>query len=125
MPDPEVPVLSVLDLGVVRKVILEDKHVYVDLTPTYTGCPAMDTMAVDIKKALEDNGYTCDVKLVLSPAWTTDMISEKGKRKLEEYGIAPPMGEEMDKRALLDGERVVPCPQCKSTNKKMDSQFHL
>ncbi len=121
--DPEIPVLTVMDLGVIRKVEVVEKKVQITLTPTYSGCPAMDTMAVDIKKALTDIGYETTVELVLSPAWTTDWISENGKKKLEEYGVAAPLGEELDKRALLDGERIVKCTNCSSTNTKMVSQF--
>ncbi len=123
VPDPEVPVLTVLDLGVVRSVKLKGNTVYVDLTPTYSGCPAMDTMAVDISQALEAKGYQAIINLVLSPAWTTDWISENGRKKLEEYGIAAPLDELSDKRALIDGDRVVKCTNCQSTNTKLISQF--
>jgi len=123
VPDPEVPVLTVLDLGVIRSVEQEGSIVYIDLTPTYSGCPAMDTMAVDITTALEAVGYQAIINLVLSPAWTTDWISENGRRKLEEYGIAAPMDELSDKRALIDGERIVKCTNCQSTNTKLVSQF--
>lgn len=121
--DPEVPVLSIFDLGVVREVEVRDKHVAIKLTPTYSGCPAMDTIAMDIRTELAAIGYTCQIEMVLSPAWSTDWISEEGCRKLEEYGIASPLSAEMDKRVLLEGERLLPCPQCKSTNTKMISQF--
>lgn len=123
VPDPEVPVLTVLDLGVIRSVKLKGNIVHVDLTPTYSGCPAMDTMAVDITKALEEKGYQTVINLVLSPAWTTDWISQDGRRKLEEYGIAAPLDEVGDKRALIDGERIVKCTNCQSTNTKLVSQF--
>jgi ring-1,2-phenylacetyl-CoA epoxidase subunit PaaD len=121
--DPEIPVLTVLDLGVVRSVRQEDKKVFVELTPTYSGCPAMDTMAADIDIAMQKAGYETEIKLVLSPAWSTDWISEDGRRKLEEYGVAAPLSESLDKRAIIDGERVVACTNCKSTNTKMISQF--
>jgi len=123
VPDPEIPVITVLDLGVVRKVQVEGKKVKVDLTPTYTGCPAMDMMAVDIKKAIDALGYQTEVSLVISPAWSTDWISEEGRRKLEAYGVAAPLEEELDKRALLEGARIVKCTHCQSTNTKMVSQF--
>lgn len=123
VPDPEIPVLSVLDLGVIRSVVINDKYVDIDLTPTYSGCPAMDTMAVDITLALESKGYIPTVRLVLSPAWSTDWISSEGRKKLKEYGVAPPLSQELDKRALIDGDRVVPCTQCQSINTKMVSQF--
>jgi len=121
--DPEIPVLSVIDMGVIRKVTVEGKKIDIDLTPTYSGCPAMDTIATDIKLALDKLGYETNVTLVLSPAWTTDWITETGRKRLEGYGIASPLDEVSDKRALLDGERIVKCPQCQSTNTKMVSQF--
>lgn len=121
--DPEVPVLTVLDLGVVRKVIQDDKQIYINLTPTYSGCPAMDTISDDITTALVAKGYEVKIEMVLSPAWTTDWISEEGKKKLVEYGIAVPLSETMDIRALIDGEALIPCPQCKSKNTKLVSQF--
>jgi len=123
VPDPEIPVISVLDLGVVRKVEVIDKNVQIELTPTYTGCPAMDMMAVDIKKAVDALGYTTTVNLVITEAWSTDWISENGRKKMEAYGIAAPLSESMDKRALLDGERIVKCTHCGSQNTKMISQF--
>lgn len=123
VPDPEIPVISVLDLGVVRKVEVIDKNVEIDLTPTYTGCPAMDMMSVDIKKAIDDLGYTTTVNLVITEAWSTDWISSEGRKKMEAYGIASPLSESMDKRALLDGERIVKCTNCGSQNTKMISQF--
>ena len=89
--DPEVPVLSVLDLGIVRHVSVNGNEVEVVITPTYTGCPAMDTIKASIQMELLAAGYSpVSVKQVLSPAWTTDWMSEEGKRKLKEYGIAPP-----------------------------------
>ena len=121
--DPEIPVLTVLDLGVVREAIKEGECIKIKMTPTYSGCPAMDTMAADIAIAMEKAGYETDIKLILSPAWSTDWISEAGRRKLEEYGVAAPLSESLDKRAIIDGERVVACTNCKSTNTKMISQF--
>ncbi|NNE15908.1 MAG: phenylacetate-CoA oxygenase subunit PaaJ [Saprospiraceae bacterium] len=121
--DPEIPVLTVFDLGVIRKINVVDKHVNIDITPTYSGCPAMDTISMDLKVAIESLGYTANINLVLAPAWTTDWISEEGKKKLEEYGIAAPLTESLDKRALIDGEPIVKCPNCSSTNTKLVSQF--
>lgn len=121
--DPEIPVLLIMDMGVVREVTLTNQHVHVKLTPTYSGCPAMDTMAVDIKRALEKRGYTSTIKLVLAPAWTTDWITPAGRAALEAYGIAAPMDSQSDKFALIDGKRLVKCTQCGSTNTKMVSQF--
>lgn len=121
--DPEIPVLTVMDLGVVRRVEVVDELVEVDLTPTYTGCPAMDTMAADITSALNKIGYQVKMKLVLSPAWTTDWISQNGRNKLEEYGVAAPLSEALDMEALVGGKRIVKCTNCQSTNTKMVSQF--
>jgi ring-1,2-phenylacetyl-CoA epoxidase subunit PaaD len=121
--DPEIPVLSVLDLGVIIGVEIEGKNVLVKLSPTYSGCPAMDTMSIDIRLAIDDLGYKTNIELVLSPAWTTDLISPKGRKALEAYGIAAPLGEEADKLALINGERIVKCTRCGSTNTKMISQF--
>ncbi|MBT8324129.1 MAG: phenylacetate-CoA oxygenase subunit PaaJ [Winogradskyella sp.] len=121
--DPEIPVLSILDMGVVRSALVKDKHVHVKITPTYSGCPAMDVIGDDIKKALEEKGYTAEVELILSPAWTTDWITPRGRKALEDYGIAAPLDAEADKDVLLHGKRLVKCPQCGSTNTKMVSQF--
>lgn len=121
--DPEIPVLTLEDLGVIRGIKVEGKKIKVDLTPTYTGCPAMDTMAEDVRKVLVENGYEPEVKLILSPAWTTDWLSEDGKRKMEAYGIAPPLEPLADKLALLQEVPVVRCTHCGSTHTKLISQF--
>jgi len=121
--DPEIPVLTVLDLGVVREAVKEGQLVKIKLTPTYSGCPAMDTMAADISMALEKAGFQSEVTLVLSPAWSTDWISVEGRQKLEAYGVAAPLSESLDKRAIVDGERLVACTNCRSTNTEMISQF--
>lgn len=121
--DPEIPVLSIMDMGVVRSAIVVDGIVEVKITPTYTGCPAMDVIGEDITKALEENGYKSNVKLILAPAWTTDWITERGRNALREYGIAPPLNPDADKEALLGDKRIVKCTNCKSTNTKLVSQF--
>lgn len=122
--DPEIPVINVLELGVVRTVEVEESgKAIITITPTYTGCPAMDVMAADIKKELLDAGVPeVEVKLTLSPAWSTDQITDEGKRKLREYGIAPPE-KTGDIRALKGEQPVVACPQCGSTNTVMLSLF--
>ena len=90
--DPEVPVLSVLDLGIIRHVEQVNDKIIITITPTYSGCPAMNTIEKDIKAALLQAGFdNIEIKTILSPAWTTDWLSENGKRKLEAYGIAPPV----------------------------------
>ncbi|MFK7785847.1 MAG: 1,2-phenylacetyl-CoA epoxidase subunit PaaD [Crocinitomicaceae bacterium] len=121
--DPEVPVLTVVDLGVVRDVDLVDGSWKITITPTYSGCPAMKRIEDDIlEKLAEHDINNASVDLVLSPAWTTDWLSESGKRKLSEYGIAPPV-EEVDKSVLFAEPPVVPCPKCGSKHTKMVSQF--
>ena len=121
--DPEVPVLSVVDLGVVRDVYIEEEWVHITITPTYSGCPAMKTMEDDIRKKLAENKLEkVVVNTVLSPAWTTDWLSENGRIKLKEYGIAPPENE-VDKSVLFSEPTKVPCPKCDSTDTRMISQF--
>lgn len=121
--DPEVPVLTILDLGVVRGVTVDGKAVEVVITPTYSGCPAMNVIEIEIKAVLQENGFQPTVKTVLSPPWTTDWLSEEGKRKLKEYGIAPPVESTSDKYALFSDEKEVPCPQCESLDTALVSQF--
>ena len=121
--DPEIPVLSIMDMGVVRDVTIDGKGVLVKITPTYSGCPAMDTIATDIKLKLDGAGYETKVKLILSPAWTTDWITERGRKALEDYGIAAPLTESADKLALFGQSKIVKCTRCGSNNTKMISQF--
>lgn len=121
--DPEIPVLSIMDMGVVRSIALEGKKVLVKITPTYSGCPAMDVIATEIKIKLNQAGFDTQVQLILSPAWTTDWITENGRQKLEEYGIAPPLEESADKLALLGQTKMVACTNCGSKNTEMISQF--
>ena len=123
VPDPEIPVLSVLDLGIVRSGVISGDTVHLTITPTYSGCPAMDTIADDLKAELIRNGYSPVIELVLSPAWSTDFITEKGRKALERYGIAAPLDEISDKQVLLGNAKKVPCPQCGSKNTKLVSQF--
>ena len=121
--DPEIPVLSIMEMGVVRSAKLINNVVEVEITPTYSGCPAMDVIGDDIIKAFKNQGFEAKVKLILSPAWTTDWITPKGRMALEKYGIASPLNEEADKEALLGNKKVVKCPQCGSLNTKLISQF--
>ncbi|SFT73021.1 ring-1,2-phenylacetyl-CoA epoxidase subunit PaaD [Lishizhenia tianjinensis] len=121
--DPEVPVLTIVDLGVVRGVEVKGEEVSVTITPTYSGCPAMQVIEEDIRETLKNEGLEkVTVQTVLSPAWTTDWLTENGRRKLKEYGIAPPQ-DEVDKSVLFSDPVVVPCPKCDSKNTKMVSQF--
>jgi len=121
--DPEVPVLTVVDLGVVRKVELDQGSCRVTITPTYSGCPAMKRIEDDIIEKLNEKGIeNVSVELVLAPAWTTDWLTEDGKRKLKEYGIAPPENEP-DKSVLFADPFVVPCPKCNAKDTRLVSQF--
>jgi ring-1,2-phenylacetyl-CoA epoxidase subunit PaaD len=120
--DPEIPVLSLADLGVLRGVEYVNSEWHIIITPTYSGCPAMKTMEDDILQKLKEHGIQAKVDLVLSPAWTTDWLSESGREKLRAFGIAPPE-DEVDKSVLFAAPTVVPCPKCGSCETKMVSQF--
>ena len=122
--DPEIPVLTLEDMGIIRDInIDEDEKVEVVITPTYTGCPAMDLIAVNIKSALQEAGIqNVEVKTTLSPAWSTDWLSEEGRKKLKAYGIAPPE-KAAGKSALLGLDGGVTCPRCNSTNPRLISEF--
>ena len=121
--DPEIPVLSIIDLGIVRNINTNNREVEVFITPTYSGCPAMDVISMNIRMCLLQNGFE-KIKITqqLSPAWTTDWMTNEGKQKLKSYGIAPPIGKTFDKK-YLEEELKVECPQCGSTNSKLISQF--
>lgn len=121
--DPEIPVLSILDMGVVRKAELKNKLAYIEITPTYSGCPAMDVIGDDITAALKHAGFESKVKLVLAPAWTTDWITPRGRKALEDYGIAAPLDAEADKAVLLGNKKLVKCTNCGSLNTHLVSQF--
>lgn len=120
--DPEIPVLTISDLGIIRDVKINGEEIEVIITPTYTGCPAMDMIAMNIKLALIENGYSkIKITSVLAPAWTTDWMTEAGKRKLKEYGIAPPQNE--SGRFQRPESFCIQCPQCNSTNTRCVSEF--
>ena len=130
VPDPEVPVLTIEDLGVLRAVEAEGDRVRVDITPTYSGCPAMDTIRDDVIMSLTAAGFTeVDVRLVLSPAWTTDWMTDAGKQKLEAYGIAPPSGRaatgslSLSKGGPIRLAISVRCPRCGSLDTHEVSRF--
>lgn len=125
--DPEVPVLTVLDLGIVRKVAVTtepgEPEVNLVITPTYSGCPAMDAIAINIRMAMLSHGVKkINIDMQLSPAWTTDWMTEEGKRKLKEYGIAPPVRKSKEKLGLFD-EDEVECPRCSSMHTELVSRF--
>jgi ring-1,2-phenylacetyl-CoA epoxidase subunit PaaD len=125
--DPEVPVLSVVDLGIVRDIRREGETVVVDVTPTYSGCPAMKVIERDIVAALEKAGVEAvRVNTVFQPAWTTDWISEDARERLRQYGIAPPSGNAPVGEELIPLRRrheAIACPQCGSTRTEMQSEF--
>ena len=123
--DPEVPVLSILDLGIVRDVKMQSGKVMITITPTYTGCPAMDVIRMNIRMTLLENGFTdIEIKTVLSPAWTTDWMTEQGKQKLKAYGIAPPnVKQQVCTPGLFQEEEAVQCPHCNSYNTQIISRF--
>ena len=120
--DPEIPVLSIADLGVLREVSVKDGRVEVAITPTYSGCPAMTMITLEIELALERVGIPdADVRTVLAPAWTTDWMSEEGRQKLKAYGIAPPLP--ASGRRALFGAQQVACPRCGSVDTEVLSEF--
>lgn len=123
VPDPEIPVLTIEDLGILRDVEEHpDGHVRVTITPTYSGCPAMEAIRSDVTAALAGAGYDdVAVDLVLSPAWTTDWMSAEGRRKLEEYGIAPPVTREAG--GPVPVALSVRCPRCGSPDTRELSRF--
>ncbi len=123
--DPEVPVLSIIDLGIVRDIKMNDDEIEVIITPTYTGCPAMDLITTTIKIELATLGFKkVKVTQVLSPAWTTEWMSEEGKRKLREYGIAPPNPkQQVCDQKLFAAAEAVQCPLCNSYHTHRISEF--
>lgn len=123
VPDPEIPVLTITDLGIVREVEVDGDGVTVALAPTYSGCPATEFIERSVVDELTGRGIGhVTIKRQLSPAWTTDWITEAGRQKLRAYGIAPPE-EGGSKRALLRGTREVACPRCESTATALVSEF--
>jgi ring-1,2-phenylacetyl-CoA epoxidase subunit PaaD len=122
--DPEVPVLSVTDLGIIRSISVTGNHIDVVITPTYSGCPAMDVISMDIRLKLIEKGFRdISVKQQLSPAWTTDWMSEEGKQKLKAFGIAPPNPKQQFCSTEMFRQEVVACPRCNSYHTELISQF--
>ncbi len=122
--DPEIPVLNVVELGIVRKVNIEGERIEVVITPTYSGCPAMRTIEDDIETALEEK-FICNYSIttILSPPWTTDWMTDVAREKLIIEGIAPPHKGSENKNLLMGKLREVQCPRCRSNSTKMISQF--
>ncbi len=122
--DPEIPVLSLWDLGVLRNVERKGNKVVITITPTYSGCPAMTAMTEDISKVMTEAGHSnFEIRTQLAPAWTTDWLSSEGRHKLQKYGIAPPQEKSADKHSSLGDEPVIPCPKCASRNTRKVSEF--
>ena len=128
MPDPEIPVVSVVDLGIVREVRWSAapdaaEELQVAITPTYSGCPATEVIEQSVVSALEDRGLeNVTIRRSLSPPWTTDWISDEGREKLQDYGIAPPQ-KGAGKRALLDSTRSIACPRCGAEDTALVAEF--
>ena len=121
--DPEIPVINIVEMGVVRDVLFHGSKLEIKLTPTYSGCPAMDMIHQLIKEKLHSKGYNfVEVTLVYKPAWTTDWMSDETKQKLTRFGIAPPVGKVASKKTLLNNDHVS-CPHCGSKNTEMKSMF--
>ncbi|NND61151.1 MAG: phenylacetate-CoA oxygenase subunit PaaJ [Gammaproteobacteria bacterium] len=121
--DPEIPVLSITDLGIVRWIKRDADELVVGLAPTYTGCPATEVIAANVLTALRRSGYDAvRVETVLSPPWTTDWISDEGREKLHRYGIVPPASGQ-SKKSLLGGSRDIACPRCDCTSTTRVSEY--
>ena len=126
--DPELPVVNIVELGIVRDIVVDGDSVQVDVTPTYSGCPAMQVIEQDIVQALEGDGFEIvKVRYVFSPPWTTDWLSEDTKAKLREFGIAPPTGVDTsgagDLVTLRRTRKTIDCPYCGSANTEERSEF--
>ena len=120
--DPEIPVLSIIDLGIVRDIKIQDETLEVIITPTYSGCPAMDFIGKNIREKLMENNFDkIRIRHRLAPAWTTNWMTDEGKEKLKSYGIAPPSSKTFDNHYLKN--LPVQCPRCASRNTKLISQF--
>ncbi len=124
VPDPEIPVISVVDLGVVRAVRVEDDRVHVEFTPTFLGCPALETMRAQMAEKVEELGAEVDVEVVLDDSWTTDRITPEGREKLRAAGFAPPAPREAQAPKLVQLQSAVfRCPYCGSTETKLENIF--
>ncbi len=124
IPDPEIPVITIADLGILREVKEDGDKIIVTITQTYSGCPAMKAIENEIAEVLKNNGVeNFEIKYTFSPAWTTDWLSDAAKEKLRVYGIAPPEKTSSDKSVLLVHQKTKLCPRCKSSNTEMISTF--
>lgn len=125
IPDPEIPVISIIELGVIRDInITNETSIELKITPTYSGCPAMKQIKDDVRTKLTEHGFTTiKINTVFSPPWTTDWITPEAKEKLKQYGIAPPEHTTEDKNWLTGKDKMIACPRCKSKHTKLISQF--
>tara|TARA_Y100000992_G_scaffold130090_1_gene85747 strand:+ start:56 stop:541 length:486 start_codon:yes stop_codon:yes gene_type:complete len=124
IPDPEIPVITIQELGVLRNIFYHKNILKVIITPTYSGCPAMDRFQKDIIEKLELlKVKSYEIKMQFDPAWTTDWITEEAKLKLRDYGIAPPAQKTKDKKILLGNKQKIECPRCKTKETELVSQF--
>jgi len=122
--DPEIPVLSLWDLGVLSSIEKQGETLKITITPTYSGCPAMETMRSDIADLLHSSGFdNFEILTSLSPAWTTDWLSPEGHKALQSYGIAPPLACDQCDESELSVDTVIACPHCGSLNTKTVSEF--
>lgn len=124
VPDPEIPSLNIVEMGIVRDVRKEEDVWVVDITPTYSGCPAMKAIEDDVREVLEELRLSSyEVRTVISPPWTTDWMTEEAREKLRLEGIAPPLHSSADKRSIMGRTREICCPRCRAAETKMISQF--
>jgi ring-1,2-phenylacetyl-CoA epoxidase subunit PaaD len=124
IPDPEIPVINIDELGVLRDITVNEAGVTVDISPTYSGCPAMKQIEDDIVSIIKSHGIQkVKINLVYSPPWSTKLIKAEAREKLRAYGIAPPDEDTEDKNELLGKKKSIACPRCNSRNTKMISQF--
>ncbi len=124
IPDPEIPVISIVDLGIARDVRIDGEKVTIDITPTYSGCPAMNAIEQDIHHKLKEAGVELvEIKIVYSPVWTTDWLNDEAKEKLRKYGIAPPEKSSSDKSLLTGNKKRIVCPRCGSEQTLLISHF--
>ena len=124
IPDPEIPVITIQELGVLRDIFFQEESLKVVITPTYSGCPAMDRFQKDIIEKLELlKVKSYEIKMQFDPAWTTDWLTEEAKLTLTDYGIAPPAHKTKDKKSLLGNKQKIECPRCKTKETELVSQF--
>jgi len=124
IPDPEIPVVSLIDLGVIKDVEVEDGHVRIDFTPTFMGCPALEVMEREMRAKVEELGAKAEVRVLLDDSWSTDRITPEGREKLRVAGFAPPAPRPVGKLGLVQLQRgAFRCPYCRSTDTRLENLF--